>query len=87
MSDNIFEQLLTCFFFKPLLPIHSDSKQLFREIRHDLNKPPLSLHVFFCHNFFSQTIFAASVKPFKYLVLFLSKFILNIVLELKFKLY
>jgi len=65
MSDNIFEQLLTCFFFKLLLPIHSDSKQeLFREIKHDLNKSPLSLslHVFFFAIFFSQTIFAAAVK-------------------------
>jgi len=70
MSDNIFEQLLTCFFFKLLLPIHSDSKQLFREIKHDLNNP-LSLHVFFFAIFFSQTIFAA-VKPKMLSIIFVS---------------
>ena len=47
MSDNIFERQLTCFFFE-LLPIHSDSKQLFREMIHDLKQTlTLYLHVFF----------------------------------------
>ena len=53
---------INLFIFKlMLLPIHSDSKQLFREIiTRSQTKPPLSLHVFFLP-YFSKLF--AGVKP------------------------